>query len=132
MKALFLALALVVSAGSAYAANQVEVFRGVTFTANGDLDNSTDVSLRAAVTGIRHCVTSISVASLDTDADAIVRLLSNDTVIWQWGIDGTLSIGTNASFLIPVCTVAGEALEIDLSSDPADNLITYSVNGYTE
>jgi hypothetical protein len=130
MRIFLLALALL--ATPVLAANQVEVFRGVTFVANGDLDNSTDVSLRAAVTGIRHCVTSISVASLDTDIDAIVRLLSNDTVIWQWGIDGVLSLGTNASFLIPVCTVAGEALEIDVSSNPTDDLITYSVQGYTE
>lgn len=102
------------------------------FAATGDLDNTTDVSLKAARLGLKHCVTGVSVSTLATlGSDQTVRLLSNDTAIWQCALDGAATSGCAQDMLVPVCTVAGEALEIDTSADPTDNLIFYNVQGYS-
>jgi hypothetical protein len=119
-------------AGIAHAANQVDIYPASRFAAAGDLDGTTDVSLRAANAAGRHCVTGIQVSSLVAGSDQTVRLLSADTVIWSFGIDTALSIGTSASFLNPICTAKGEALEIDVDGNPTDDLIIYSVQGYSE
>lgn len=106
------------------------------FSATGDLDNSTDVSIKAAATGKVYCVTSIQVSAKDTlGGDMVVRLLSNDTVLWQHVVPAEGDVGANAviSAYMPtgVCTVAGEALEIDVDGDPTDNLVFYNVQGFT-
>lgn len=103
-----------------------------TFAFTGDLDNSTDVSLVGARAGRRHCVTGVSVSTLATlGSDQRVRLLSNDTVIWQCALDAAATSGCAQDLLVPVCTAVGEALEIDASADPTDDLIYYNVQGYT-
>jgi hypothetical protein len=102
------------------------------FQATGDLDNSTDVSLKAAATGKVYCATSIQISAQATLGAAVnVRLLSNDTVIWNFALPTTGGIGQAADFPGGVCTVAGEALEIDVSGDPTDDLIFYNVQGFT-
>lgn len=100
--------------------------------ANGDLDNSTDVSIRTAATGTVHCVTSVQVVAIDSiAADTVVRILSADTVIWQWVVNATTTSAVAAEFPVPICTVSGEALEIDVSTDPADDLVYYNLQGYS-
>jgi hypothetical protein len=130
MKYFLFVLALFVT--PAFAANQVDIYPASRWSAAGDLDGTTDVSLRAANAAGRHCVTGIQVSSLVAGSDQTVRLLSADTVIWSFGIDTALSIGTSASFLNPICTAKGEALEIDVDGNPTDDLIIYSVQGYSE
>ena len=105
---------------------------GQWFKATGNLDNSTDVSIAAAATGTYHCVTSVSVVAIDSiAADTIFRILSADTVIWQWVVNTTTTSGIEATFPVPICTVAGEALEVDVSTDPADDLVYYNIQGYS-
>lgn len=100
--------------------------------ANGDLDNSTDVSIRALASGTVHCVTSVQVVAVDSiAADTVFRILSADTVIWQWHINATTTSAVTATFPVPVCTVSGEALEVDVSTDPADDLVIYNIQGYS-
>lgn len=107
-----------------------------TFRATGDLDNTTDVSIAAAATGVKHCVTSVQVSSYDTvGADTSFRLLSNDTAMWEFVIPAEGGVGAqgsmSATFPVPVCTAAGEALEVDVTDDVTDNLIFYNVQGYS-
>jgi hypothetical protein len=52
-------------------------------------------------------------------------------VIWQWAIDTATGVGTSARLIPPVCTIAGQALEIDVDGNPTDDLIVYSLQGYS-
>lgn len=100
--------------------------------ATGDQDNSTDTSIVAATSGTYHCVTSIQVVAIDSiAADETFRILSADTVIWQWVVNATTTSAISVTFSVPICTVAGEALEVDTAGDPADNLIFYNLQGYS-
>lgn len=107
-------------------------FGATLFKQTGNVNNSTDVSIKAAATATYHCLTSIQIVATDSiAADETVRILSNDTVVWQWFINTTTTSGIAATFPVPICTVAGEALEIDTAGDPADNIIFYNVQGYS-
>lgn len=106
---------------------------GAPFTVTGDLDDSTDVPIKTASANFRHCVTGVSVSTLSgIGSDQNVRLLSNDTVLWQCGLDANAVIGCNQDFKVPLCAVTGEALEIDVSGNPTDNLVFYNVQGFTK
>lgn len=103
-----------------------------TWSATGDQDSTTDTSIKAALSGIRHCVTSVQVVAIDSiAADETFRILSNDTVLWQWVINTSTTSAVSAIFPVPICTVAGEALEVDTAGNPTDNLIFYNLQGYT-
>lgn len=102
------------------------------WSAAGDQDSSTDTSIQAASAGVKHCVTSVQVVAIDSiAADETFRILSADTVKWAWVINTTTTSGIAATFPTPICTVAGEALEVDTAGDPADNLIYYNLQGYS-
>ena len=102
------------------------------WAATGDQDNSTDTSIKAASSGVQHCVTSVQVVAIDSiAADETFRILSADTVLWQWVINTTTTSAIAVTFPTPICTVAGEALEVDTAGDPADNLIFYNLQGYS-
>lgn len=120
-------VALFLFAGPAQA--QVE---GPQFSATGNLDNTTDVSLMAAVPLNQYCVTGVVVTSSATiGADTVVRVLSADTPIWSCAVDTTGLVGCKQDLNTPVCTVTGEALEIDSSADVTDDLVYYSIQGFT-
>lgn len=104
----------------------------LTWSSTGDQDSTTDTSIQAASAGLRHCVTSAQVVAIDSiAADETFRILSADTVLWQWVINTTTTSAISVHFPAPICTVAGEALEVDTAGDPADNLIFYNLQGYT-
>jgi hypothetical protein len=74
----------------------------------------------------------VQVVAIDSiAADEVFRILSADTVKWQWQINATTTSGIAATFPTPICTVEGEALEVDTAGDPADNLIVYNLQGYS-
>jgi hypothetical protein len=133
-RALF-AVALLASVPALAADTPVTVFPqhrpDLWFSATGDLDNTTDANVMAAATGVQQCVTSVQISSLVANIDVNVRLLSANTVIWTMGVDTAVGGGTSMNFEPPVCTIAGEALEIDVAEDPTDNLIFYNVQGYS-
>jgi hypothetical protein len=115
---------------------QPHALPGNTWKATGDQDNSTDTTIVAASSGNRHCVTSAQIYAFDTlGADHVFRILSNDTVIFQRPLSAEGMVGSDAAsdivFPIPLCTTAGEALEVDAAGDPTDNLIYYNLQGYT-
>jgi opacity protein-like surface antigen len=136
---LLAALVIVCGASVVYAAQVYHIVNPVTIVSpapswavTGDQDSSTDTSLKAAVTGVRHCVTSVQVVAIDSiAADETLRLLSNDTVLWAWVVNATTTSGIAVTLPVPICTVSGEALEVDTAGDPTDNLIFYNVQGYS-
>jgi hypothetical protein len=102
------------------------------WSATGDQDSSTDTSIKALATGVRHCVTGVQVSTKATLGSAqVFRILSADTVLW------TLSLNTagleqfGIVFPTPICTAFSEALEVDTDADPTDNLIFYNLQGYS-
>lgn len=102
------------------------------FATAGDLDNTTDVSIRAAQPNLQHCVDGVVVSATATlGADTVVRLLSNDTVIWNCALDTGGLNGCKQDLVLPVCATTGEALEIDSSADVTDDLVIYSVQGFS-
>lgn len=106
---------------------------GAPFTVTGDLDSTTDVPIKTASATYRHCVTGVSASSLATlGSDQVVRLLSNDTVLWSCAFDAAGTVGCSQDFRRPLCAVVGEALEIDVDGNPTDDLVFYNVQGFTE
>lgn len=74
--------------------------------------NTTDVAVKAAVTGKSHYVTSMQIYNTHATASTLVVVKSASTVLWTGYTKAAGAGWCEVVFPVPIKTVAGEALNV--------------------